>query len=317
MAKNGDAERRRLFDLYAAQFVAGGCTPDDCFVCPLCRDGYLRPALDGPDPAVSLAHVVPRSQGGKHCTLTCTACNNGNGAGLESDLLERFRYDDWAAGVGEWPIRLSGAFGEIGAALRIREPGPPVGLSIYAEERRSDRRTMAALLGGASPFAGPDGDSRWTFRWSVRHRPGRIGAAIYQSAYLMMFAHFGYDFAFRDQYEPLRQQIFHPDEAIWPGRVFVLSADDFRSPLLRREGAVMFVRQPEPCVAVLLRFHPPEGRERVLGVLLPGPEADDGRVPLLEPGPLDGAVVPYRPEVLASRTHHFAELWRRVQVPGR
>ncbi|MBY0455875.1 MAG: HNH endonuclease, partial [Gemmataceae bacterium] len=189
MARHGNTERRRLFDLYAAQFVAGGCTPDNCFVCPLCRDGCLRSALDGPDPALSLAHVIPRSQGGNLCTLTCTACNNENGAGLESELQNRFRFDDWQAGVGDWPIRMSGEFGQIGASLRISEPGPPVRrLSIYAEEERSDRRIIAALLDGPGPFVGSDGNIRWTLNWSVRNRKGRVAAAIYQSAYLMMFA---------------------------------------------------------------------------------------------------------------------------------
>lgn len=317
MAKNPDAQRRRLFDLYTAQACRFDSPLTDRFVCPLCRDIHDRGSLDGPPLLLDRAHVVPDSLGGNLCTLTCKGCNNDNGAAIEADLLERFRYEDWTAGVGGWPIRMSGAFGEIGASLHIREPGPAAGLSIYAEPKRSDRRVMNALSNGTSPFVGPDGEITWTLRWRMGNRPGRIGAAIFQSAYLMMFAYFGYDFALRDQYEPLRRQILRPDEAIWPGRVFTVPTDEARQ-LQRREGGVLFVRRPEPCVAVLLRFQPKGGgRERVLGVLLPSPEAGDGRLPLVEPGPFDVSIVEFRPDVLPSRPHYYTDLWRRVQADGR
>lgn len=212
---------------------------------------------------------------------------------------------------------MSGAFGEIGAALHIRDPGPPMGLSIYAVPKQSNPGIMATLFDGPGSFVGPDGDIRWTVRWSVRNRPGRVGAAIYQSAYLMMFAYYGYDFAFRTQYETLRQQILQPDEAIWPGRINVFPLDEVGGQLVRREGTIMFVREPEPCVAVALKFQPAEGRERILGVLLPGPESDDGRVPTFESGSLNGSVVPYRPEVLPMRPRDFLGLWHWVQARGR
>jgi hypothetical protein len=73
---------------------------------------------------------------------------------------------------------------------------------------------------------------------------------------------------------------------------------------------VMFVFDPVPAVAVLLRFRPRGGRGRVLGVFLPGPDEDDPVVPEFGCGPFGGTLVPYRPEQLRTRPYYFHQLWQ-------
>jgi hypothetical protein len=120
MGRNGAAERERLFTLYSRQLDRFRVDPPGIFVCPLCRVGVGPETLRGPNPLVSLAHVVPQALGGRHYTLTCTACNNGNGTRLEAALCDKLRYDDWCVGVGTRPARLTGDFGELGVEFRRR-----------------------------------------------------------------------------------------------------------------------------------------------------------------------------------------------------
>lgn len=309
MSRNGAHERERLFDLYARQLELGGVTPTGIFVCPLCREGWTRESLCVPDPGVSLAHVVPEALGGRLRTLACTPCNNGNGARLEADLARSLAYQDWVRGVGSWPARLRGEFGDLGIEFRRSEGLSRWSLTVV--EGQTNPACVSALDEWLAANRGQtDADIRWNITWSVRTRHRNATAAIYQSAYLMMFAYFGYDFALRDHYEPLRRQVLRPDERAWPGHIALLSP----SQDCPGDGAVMFVRRPKPCVCVMLRFRPPSGSERLLGVILPGPDEQECRVPELSQGELDGTVVPYRPDVLATRPWYFAGLWRYLQA---
>ena len=171
--------RDRLFVLYSRQLELGGVTPTDIFVCPLCRAGFTRHALAGPSPALSLAHIVPDALGGTDCTLTCTACNNGNGARFEADLANRFRYEDWGSGRGEWPARLSGSFGDVGIKFSrtaeasrwalevVHDQTNPASLAALEEWLRSRREGKAA-------------DTKWNVSWKLRSRRRAVDAAIYQ-----------------------------------------------------------------------------------------------------------------------------------------
>ncbi|HEX4613286.1 MAG TPA: hypothetical protein VH092_34180, partial [Urbifossiella sp.] len=220
-------------------------------------------------PVLSLAHIVPEALGGVDCTLACTACNNGNGARFEADLANRFRYEDWGNGGGGWPARLSGVFGDVGVEFARTDA---THWTLEVVHRQTNPVHLAALKewlrarGEGRPV-----DTKWNISWLLRSRRREANAAVYQSAYLLMFSYFGYDFAFRGQYERLREQILLPERSSWPGHITVLPNDPWAGRLGRRAGAVLFVREPEPCVAVLLRFRPLGGRDRVFCVLLPAP----------------------------------------------
>lgn len=308
MPSNPADQRERLFTRYSKQFeLYEGHS--GIFVCPICRIIFTREALADRPPKVSLAHVVPKALGGKSYTLTCTPCNNGSGSGKESDLAARLQYEDWRKGVGTRPARISGEFGNVGVELGLSADSSKI--SFHVIEEQSNKENVASLKNLCERYAeDPNAEFTWQTTYSAPHRPGPVLAAVYQSAYLLMFKYFGYEFAFRDEYEPIRQQVLRPEEQIWPGRVNVLSPADFPETSGGRDTAVVFMQKPTPAIFALLRYRT-KGGDQVRGVLLPPP--GQAKVPQLERGEFEGAVIPYRDEVITRSKGHFPKLWRWVQ----
>ena len=65
IAVNNDERRRHLFDHYMRNLVLFKVNPAGIFVCPLCQDGIRKEALDGKEPYLTLAHVIPDKLGGR------------------------------------------------------------------------------------------------------------------------------------------------------------------------------------------------------------------------------------------------------------
>ncbi len=192
--------------------------PADSFVCPLCREIFSREALDCPNPGVSLAHIVTEALGGRRYTLTCTDCNNRIGTELESHLVEKFRYDAWTQGVGIRSARMSGEFGEVGAQFQLSKDTS--NWAIYFDLKQSNPAHFERLKHWLACSGGrPNPELTWTMKWSARFTPPRVCAAIIQSAYLLMFDYYGYEFAFHPHYEPTRNFILNPQEGNPPQNI--------------------------------------------------------------------------------------------------
>src|SRR4051794_30166377 len=123
MAENGRAKRERYFDLFRQNLALYDQDAGDVFVCPLCRRVYPRWALDTEPALLTLAHVVPDSQGGTTCPLACAPCTNGVRHSLEPALLGRFRNEDWFAGVGTMDGRLRVGDRQVTVRMRHDPPG--------------------------------------------------------------------------------------------------------------------------------------------------------------------------------------------------
>jgi hypothetical protein len=164
----------------------------------------------------------------------------------------------------------------------------------------------------------PDAGVEFSITPDYDHRPAEIEAAVYQSAFLLMFSYFGYEFAFRPCYQPLREQVLRPEENIWKTRIVLPSEEDARSMLRQQRQAVVFLREPPGILAVLRLRRPldrrrrrPEGLERVFAVVLPGP---DGSPPEVRRGEtFSGSIIPHQPEALVSTRFHLLRTWNTVQ----
>jgi hypothetical protein len=209
---------------------------------------------------------------------------------------------------------MSGEFGNVGVEFHRTDSNDGWGIRVIEEQ--SPPASVQALQNWFAENAGnPSAELRWNISWSAPHRPRQVTAAIYQSAYLLMFAYFGYDFVlFRPEYDPLRQQILRPDEAIWPGRILVMNSPSARSLTGEREVAVVFVREPSPAVLVILRFRPAEGGEQFLAVPLPPP--GESAVPHFDLGTVSGAVIPYQPDAITHGRGYYTRQWRSVRPSG-
>jgi hypothetical protein len=303
--------RERLFDDYSERLARVRPGLAATFICPLCQKPFTRDALAGDQPALTLAHVLPEALGGSFCTLTCTPCNNDMGSDLEAFLLERFRAEDAMKGVGTMAGRLEGAFGSVGVEFQVAPPGEPWTIIVI------DKQTNPAVLRNLdesldAPAASGAAQVSSGIKPRFRHRPNRVSAAIYQSAFLLMFAYFSYEFAFDPRYAKLREQILKPDEEILPG-VFDLPPDSWCNQHLSadRPHLVLFVKEPSPFIMPVFRLCPKGGLPRVVGVPLPG--LDDSAWPPGPRGRVKGVIVRFRSEKDDGTRPDIRQLWEQAK----
>ncbi len=309
------ARRQRLFDLYSRNLAFFGAQPPDIFVCPLCMDGLTREALQGPEPEVTLAHVIPQKLGGRLTTLCCDRCNHTNGHALETHLVERLRTDDCLAGVGHRKGRLSLPFGDI--TVEYGYSPAELAWKVYGIPEASNRNVLNAIPEYHSQLmSDPTNYPPLCLMPQYRHQPSEVKAAVYQSAFLLMFSYFGYEFLFHPHFCSLREQVVHPEKDIFPSVFPVLSDTSAATIHKDRPYAVVFANDP-PVILVLLRMRPKGGISRSFVVVLPG--LNDPVVPAHKFADFQGIAIAFRPELLGKTGSTFRQMWAytRKHVPSK
>jgi len=294
------AKRERMFDRFATQPGHEEITHGRFFFCPLCRKGpFSREATGGENPLLTLAHIVPDSLGGTWTTLACAECNNGHGHRIETDLLAHQKVGDWLEGRGQLDVRM-GDDKKIRAESHRGVEGNGLNFEIRTPMASPSVQAHKAQLENLKP-----GDRfQVTMPW---FRPDWVCAAVCQSAYLLMFRWFGYDFARNPQYNFVRDQILRPDSDS-SATILEVPVDVAEKFLAGQQAGVVFTRGPMQAILAVLRFRSPAGREQVLAVAMPGPgDGVLGSVSLsgITYGPLIDS-----PEVLSSQKDAFVLSWR-------
>lgn len=268
MASRNAKKRGRLFDRYVNQPGHDDLTQGRLFWCPLCRRPFERQATGGEQPRLTLAHIIPESLGGTWTTLACAECNNGRGHDIEADLLASHRVADWVAGHATIKVRMGedrSVRAEWRRDLAVNRMSfdvttPVVNPAVQLQKEHLDRITQ-------NPGEGES--LKVTIPW---FRAGWCYAAVCQSAYLLMFKYFGYDFARNPLYNFILDQVSHPDDAALSGNILVLSSEIATQFLEDKQAAVVFVREPVRAVLAVLRFRSPGAIDQVLAVGMPGPD---------------------------------------------
>lgn len=305
MAGESLVKRQRLFDLFVAQPGHELLTQGTYFHCPLCRRAFVRDQTGGDEPALTLAHIISKSLGGSWETLTCKECNNDNGCAIEADLLASHRITDWIAGRGQMKVRM-GESGIVTASLSRGPDGAAFHFDIHTPMQNPAVLELRDQI--EDSLTDPQGGRGFPLRMSLA-RGEWCRAAVCQSAYLLMFQYFGYDFARDDTYETLRQQVLNPNERIWTGNIGVLNEATAAEILQGQQAAVAFTREPNAAILAVLRFGLRGGIPRVLAVVLPGPGGP--HIVKAEIQTFTPAVVPYEPEFMGTTSGFFRWRWHR------
>lgn len=228
-------------------------------LCPLCLRTFDRAALEDRGPnGLSEEHVVPRSVGGRICTLTCRRCNNTDGSRIDSQLELDMRLRQFAAGTGprqsgyvrvddlHLPIWWSrSAEGEV---LEIKG-GPPIVLEAFGRHLQAMR----------------EGD---TFNLTIKTGivANRVRRAMVRIAYLAIFESLGYHYVLSDAGHFVRSVLAGEHEEVLALMTPVMEDFDTRQKLERM--VVVPIGGPEGIVA--------------RGVLVPlGDSSEDRRVVFL------------------------------------
>jgi hypothetical protein len=263
MAGENAAKRLRLFDLFVNQPGHTDMTHGVYFFCPLCRQPFVRENCVGDKPKITLAHIVPESQGGTWKTLSCADCNSDNGRKIEKDFLTQQKLSDWVHGRGPIPIWL----GE-GGKIKGEMTRDAINKQIRIKILTPDRNPAVAAHKEQSMAAKPGDTFTMTMPW---FRNEWSKATICQSAFLLMFRTFGYDFARCKTYDPVLRQIRDP----YQDHNDVLTAEvppAVAAELLEgKQAGVFFVSEPAKCILTIMRFRSPGKTELFEAVAIPGP----------------------------------------------
>jgi hypothetical protein len=261
-------KRQRLFDLYVKQPGHEDLTRGLYFFCPLCRKHFVREDTEGENPRLSLSHIVPKSLGGTWVTLSCTECNNSHGNKVEADLLASHKIVDWATGKGTLPVRMGDGRNVSAESYRdaannrlyfdIKTPMESPAVKVH--QQRLKDFTKSDSIQQELKFTIPYFRAGWCL------------AAVCQSAYLLLFKYYGYDFARRPAYQFLRERIVRPNDDAPLECIFQLQPDVAVQFLEQSQAAVVFVRDPVKAILAVLRFRSPGGNDLFLAVGLPGPD---------------------------------------------
>lgn len=163
--------------------------------CPVCLKP-LRLTGGGSDDAVTEGHVYPQGSGlDGGVVVECKRCNQGLGATCDQAFVQRLRIDLFRKG------RLS-----VGSARALFEnPGvkaqigdQPAKLTVTPKENRP--HIQIAVDGPVAANAGGSVSIEvWGFDVAV--------GGVLHSAYLRMFYHFGYEYVFNANVEPIRRDL--------------------------------------------------------------------------------------------------------------
>jgi len=263
MAGETAARRQRLFDLFVNQPGHRDLTERKQFWCPLCRRPFTREDTVGDPPTLTLAHIIPECQGGTWMTLCCRACNNDNGHEIERDFLTSQKISDWIHGRGTIPVRL-GDGRKVKAEMSRDPERNHIQIDILTPMRNP--AVVAHKEKMVNAAAGESFDL--TLPW---FRDGWWRATVCQSAYLLMFKYFGYDFARCATYNYLRDQVLDPDNDC-PGFLYAEFPPQVAAQLLEgKQAAVIFVREPMKLILAVMRFTSPGKADQYLAVPMSGP----------------------------------------------
>jgi hypothetical protein len=262
-----DAERRRLFALYAKNLEVFRPECAGHFACPICGQGFNEDALNAPV-AVDLAHIYPASCGGKYATLTCATFNNRLGSNFDHHVAMDHKLYDALSGKGTGSIdgRIVTEVGDMGVTVSVR--------GSHVQFEHIEKQTKPGTGQAMRDFWMAQNKVECTFS-GPRFDPKRHAVSTLASGFLAAFAYIGYEYCFCADTKWIRE-VLQRDEPAEDQRIITLAA---------RRDAITFhsatLRDPLYSVGVALVK---DMDIKVIGVALPAADQDLAMNMVILPG---------------------------------
>ena len=187
----------------------------DFYACPLCLVPFHKSKLEEPRDRIPLTieDVPPRSVAKgipKTKLLTCRKCNSETGTRIDRALKDLIRWHDFAPGHSDEPRRctMEGQDSIVQTRLQLDERG---GLRVHIVDKATSPAEKEMFLSGFR---------KGNYKFTVSFRlpdVSRAWVSILKSAYLLMFAEFGYSYLlFTRSMDRVRLQIREPDKSHIP-----------------------------------------------------------------------------------------------------
>ena len=240
----------------------------DTYVCPLCLRPYLRQCLYLPiDHKCRLTpeHVPPEGVGGTKMTITCRSCNTLFGGRIDGELVKSMK-----PLPEKQIVRVSIDNHEVGARFRLTEERK-VELEVEPGLSRPDERSN--FWESMHKRAKLKQSAEMHIKFRLPYKDTRRRAALFKSAYLLLFHYFGYCYAL-SMYNPalvaITRFVIDPDSKPDFGYNAVRSVEQQSLPM--EANSVFLIREPKKYAgyAVLLRLLG-RGTEHHVLVYMPAP----------------------------------------------
>ena len=312
MSSSRSSKRERLFSLYARNLSIYFPEITDKFLCPIYLNLFTRDALSSKPPEIALAHVVPKSLGGRLCTLVSRKCDNTIGSAFDSHVAKEKELHDWEHGATVVSGRVK--YERSAAGVEIRRRSTTFEFRNVPQQSRP-KSWKQFLEAAASDWA------NFTFSVEVpMYSPMKRDVSLLYSAFLMMFYFFGYEYVLSSNTDLVRQVILGNDTSLdWHKGIFSIPRS--QSETMPSLPSVSILVEPKDIRSFLVALPSPREDEATRCVLLPGfgdkgKEAYNRILSLTQPfGNFKATLIPGNPSCqLASPNYKWFGnfLWRNV-----
>lgn len=207
------------------------------YICPICLE--IKRDIQ----ALSKEHVPPESVGGRVICLTCQQCNSTAGHSIDAAMQERIHMQEIIMnGTKNKHVQLK--IGDSAVNSEIKRSETKVDFIVNPQHNNPENRQK--FMDNLAGFNKEGGELQIWYRNKFNERHAMVG--YLKSAYLAMFAKFGYAYILQECLNPVRKQIENPNEEIilkW----WLIRKDDIKNP------KIYIFNDPINCTVVAVKQH--------------------------------------------------------------
>lgn len=181
----------------AADYKKNRAKSETTVACPLCLAEYNLANIA----ELTREHIVPSKLGGRSQTLTCWKCNNTQGSGLDSHLINLMKSLDAIEGAGPIRTSITSDKGKITAELLLGAGTPDEPVTIQIVGPASNMGAVQNLRNTMRE------DSTLELKMSFPVIPERYIRAAFRAAFLSVFKLEGYEYALSPGAEQVRTML--------------------------------------------------------------------------------------------------------------
>lgn len=194
----GEIQDRKLAlfrDLEVSRSLAGLDPTGTSLICPLCW-------VETEFASLSIEHIIPQSVGGVSVTLTCRKCNNQSGSKLDWHLKGFQSTTEAMKGIGSIPVELRVDGLRMVADMEFKDGAKAIHFRVIDNEAAANPEHWRKLKARSVN----EGDEiKATLH--IGHTKNGFQTALLRSAYLAMFARYGYQFTMSETIQVIRRRI--------------------------------------------------------------------------------------------------------------
>ena len=258
--KGNRAKREKLFSEYSDNLSFYRPELLDRFLCPVCENSITKADLEQDSSKVALAHIIPKSIGGRLYALACKACDNRIGCLFDKNLSDEIKSI-------ENPIEQKGIYGSLRGArthgamfipsffknnIDFKVIPPPN----FPQQVWNKRMEEHAKLGKVS----------FKVKFDRPFDPDKRNISHLYSAFLLMFSTYGYEYVLSPNVDSI-QDVFMGNN--FPQRIHKSVLEVPSAAVTMRIPSISIITEPKEIHAYLITLPSPR-KNRVRCVFLPG-----------------------------------------------